>query len=569
MMDDKYARFYGDSGRRRILIVDDGQIDRAILGNMLQEDYDVITAENGKAGLEVIREWESRLSAVLLDLHMPVMGGRELLRYMKEDSELARIPVIILTAEKDAEVELLNQGASDFIPKPFGNPEIVRARVLRTIELAEDSYIIRSTERDELTGLFQREYFFQYAEIFERHHPGEEMDAIVVDINHFHLLNELRGRSAGDQILQQLARNIRAAVDDKSGLCGRREADRFLVFCRHLEDPEAFLRKISLGLGDEMEGNSRIRLRMGIWPKCEADVDMERRFDRAKLAADTIRNNFNQSVAQYDSGMHEKEILAERLIDSVDEALEKKQFLIYYQPKFAIQGERPKLVSAEALIRWKHPEFGMISPGIFIPLFEENGLIQRLDHYVWEEAAMQVRRWREKLGVTVPVSVNVSRIDIYDPLMIDRLKRLIEENEIAPEDYRLEITESAYTEDSRQIVQIVEELREAGFRIEMDDFGSGYSSLNMLSEIPLDVLKLDMRFIRNLRTNAKSLQLMKLIVDIARYLNVPVVAEGVEKEDQLRQLKEIGCDMVQGYYFSRPVPADEFEKFIIKEVKAC
>ncbi|MCR5369841.1 MAG: EAL domain-containing protein [Clostridium sp.] len=268
---------------------------------------------------------------------------------------------------------------------------------------------------------------------------------------------------------------------------------------------------------------------MGIWLKSEAGVDMERRFDRAKLAADTIRNNFNQSVALYDSGMHEKEILAERLIDSVDEALEKKQFLIYYQPKFAIQGERPKLVSAEALIRWKHPEFGMISPGIFIPLFEENGLIQRLDHYVWEEAAMQVRRWREKLGVTVPVSVNVSRIDIYDPLMIDRLKRLIEENEIAPEDYLLEITESAYTEDSRQIVQIVEELREAGFRIEMDDFGSGYSSLNMLSEIPLDVLKLDMRFIRNLRTNAKSLQLMKLIVDIARYLNVPVVAEGLSR----------------------------------------
>ena len=188
---------------------------------------------------------------------------------------------------------------------------------------------------------------------------------------------------------------------------------------------------------------------------------------------------------------------------------------------------------------------------------------------MWREAARQIAEWREKYGVTITVSVNLSRIDALDPALEQTLDNLMKEYSLEYRYLHLEVTESAYTEDADQLRRVIQRLRGKGYKVEMDDFGSGYSSLNMLSEIPLDVLKLDMRFIRNLRTNAKSLQLMKLIVDIARYLNVPVVAEGVEKEDQLRPLKEIGCDMVQGYYFSRPVPADEFEKFIIKEVKAC
>ena len=560
-----HERFHTARGRRRVLIVDDGVIDRAILGNMLEQDYEVLTAADGAEGLALIRQWGLRLSAVLLDLHMPVMDGRSLLRELRADPELLRLPVIVLTAEKGAEIESLRMGASDFITKPFSDPEVVRTRVWRTIELAEDAYLIRTTEKDALTGLFNQEYFFRYAELFEQNHPEEEMDAVMVDICHFHLLNELHGRSAGDEVLRRLGERIQKAVGESEGLSGRRDADRFLVFVRHLENPEEFLNCLYEGLGEALSGSTQIRLRMGIWSKADRNVEMVRRFDRAKLAADTIRNNYNQSIAVYDGAMHEKELLAERLIGGVEEALRERQFRVWYQPKYAIQGERPKLVSAEALVRWKHPEFGMVSPGAFIPLFEENGLIQKLDHYVWQEAAEQMRRWREKFGITLPVSVNVSRIDIYDPHMVERLLGLVRDNGIAPRDYLLEITESAYTQDSRQLTGVVEKLREAGFRVEMDDFGSGYSSLNMLSELPVDALKLDMRFIRNLRTNAKNLQMMKLVVDIARFLQIPVIAEGVEKVAHLRQLREIGCDMVQGYYFSKPVPAEEFEKFIKKE----
>ena len=232
--------------------------------------------------------------------------------------------------------------------------------------------------------------------------------------------------------------------------------------------------------------------------------------------------------------------------------LEQKQFQVYYQPKYAILGEKPVLSSAEALIRWHHPELGMISPGIFIPLFENNGLISKLDHFVWKEAAAQIRRWRDQFGITLPVSVNISRVDLFDPGLIPLLRGLVKENGLTPSNLLLEITESAYTENSSQIIQIVEELRSLGFRIEMDDFGAGYSSLNMLSEMPTDIIKLDMGFIRNVFRNEKNLHILKMMIGIKNFLAVPIVAEGVETKEQYDLLRELGCDIVQGYYFSPP-----------------
>ncbi len=224
------------------------------------------------------------------------------------------------------------------------------------------------------------------------------------------------------------------------------------------------------------------------------------------------------------------------------------------------------LKSAEALIRWKHPENGMISPGDFVPLFEGNGLIQKLDNYVWEEAARQIRKWKEKYGRTIPVSVNVSRIDIYDPELESKLLKILENNDLTSEELLLEITESAYADNAKALADVVERLRNKGFKIEMDDFGSGYSSLNMLTTIAVDAIKIDMKFIRNMRRDDKSLRMVKLIVDIAKFLNVPTVAEGVEDEVQVEVLKKMGCDLIQGYYFSRPVPPEEFEKFMEAEM---
>ncbi|MBP5177488.1 MAG: EAL domain-containing protein [Clostridia bacterium] len=256
----------------------------------------------------------------------------------------------------------------------------------------------------------------------------------------------------------------------------------------------------------------------------------------------------------------------EQLVDDFKRALKENQFEVYYQPKFNIQKSEPYLVSCEALIRWNHKTLGMVSPGVFIPLFENNGLIQELDNYVWERAAKQIVDWKERFHKTIPVSVNVSRIDIHDPQLIAKFKNIVGSNDLDNRDIILEITESAYVSDESLIVRTINELKQQGFIIEMDDFGTGYSSLNMISNLPIDVLKLDMVFIRNAFKENKNTKILELIINLAKKLSLKVVAEGVETKEQVDVLKELGCDIVQGYYFSKPVKASEFEKFIRQEI---
>ena len=557
------------NAKRMVLVVDDEMINREILCQILKDNYNVVTAVNGTKALAAIRDNRSELALIVLDLMMPGLSGLELLKLVKNSKELKQIPVIVMTSDRESEVACLRMGAVDFIPKPYPNPEVIQARVKRTIELSEDRKLIQSTEKDALTGLYNREYFFRYAEEFDRHHKNTPMDAILVNINHFHVINERYGKEYGNVVLRRVADNIRMMLRKAGGFACRLEADTFLIYCRHSQYYKELMEQSSYDLREDVNiSGSRLRMRMGVYSDVDKTMDIERRFDRAKMAADQGRNTYEQTISFYDTKLHESHLYDEQLLEDFQNALKEKQFQVYYQPKFDIRLDTPVLASAEALIRWKHPKLGMISPGVFIPLLEDNGLIQQLDYYVWQEAAVQVRRWKDAFGVTVPVSVNVSRIDMHDPDLINIFKTIIEENGLSTTEYHLEITESAYTDDSVRIIDTVKQLRRLGFRIEMDDFGSGYSSLNMLSTLPIDALKLDMKFIRTAFTGRKDTRMIELIIDIASYLKVPVIAEGVETEEQMRTLKLLGCDYVQGYYFSRPVPPEEFETFIRSAPKA-
>ena len=565
-----HEKFHSANGRRLILVADDEMINREILGHLLSSEYEVLFASDGRETLEIMRANSDTLSLVLLDLLMPVLSGMDVLRAAKADPALERIPVIVLTSDQSAEIESLGSGAIDFIPKPYPQPGVIMARVLRTIELSEDRQIIQSTERDPLTGLYNREYFYRYAEQYDQHHRDIDMDALVVDINHFRMINERYGKTYGDEVLRRVGERLREMVAGSGGIVCRREADTFMVYCPHREDYRDILDNAALGLSEEERANNRIRLRMGVYSRVDKDIDIERRFDRAKSASDTVRSSFSRTIALYDDALHESELYHEQLIEDFHAALLEEQFVVYYQPKFDIRPEIPVLASAEALVRWKHPRLGMISPGVFIPLFEDNGLIQELDLYVWRRSAAQIRAWRDRFGISVPVSVNVSRVDMYDPHLIDTFQGLLSEFDLTPREFLLEITESAYTEDSTQIITTVEKLRALGFRIEMDDFGTGYSSLNMISSLPIDALKLDMQFIRDAFRDGRDTRLIEVIIDIADYLEVPVIAEGVETEAQLKALKAMGCDIVQGYYFSRPVPPEEYERFVeIRSRQTC
>ena len=561
--------FASTDGKRQILVVDDEQINREILGFMLQDEYDVLYAADGEEALDMIRSHVHTLSLVLLDLMMPKLDGFHLMDILRSDDELKHIPYIVLTSEKSAEVNSLKNGASDFIAKPFDQPEVIQARIQRTIELAEDKDIIQSTERDPLTSLFNREFFYRYVEQYDLHHPDADMDALSLDINHFHMINELYGWDFGDEVLSNIGNKVRELMAERGGIAGRIDADMFLVYFPSGADYEKLQEELCKDLLAGKKSN-KVKLRLGVYPNVDRTVKIERRFDRAKQAADTIRDSYTRFVAYYDASLLQKELRNERLIESLDTAIAERQFKIYYQPKYDITEEEPRLRSAEALIRWQHPEFGMVSPGVFIPLFEEKGLIQKVDRYVWEEAAKQMAVWRDKYGIEIPVSVNVSRIDVYAPDFVDNFKALVARYGLRPENYCLEITESAYTENSEQLLGVVEKVREEGFPVEMDDFGSGYSSLNMISMLPIDALKMDMDFIRNMHTRgSKNNRIIELMIDIAHYLDVPVVAEGVETQEQVELLRNMGCNIVQGYYFSKPVTPEEFEVFIEKRLEQC
>ena len=549
----------------KVLVVDDQEINRDALGVILEDDYEVEYACDGKEALEMIRAQADELSIVMLDLMMPVMDGFEVLEIMHADEQLKGIPVIVLTAEKSAELKALQMGAADFITKPFDMHEVILARVSRIIELSEGRNLISAAEHDKLTKLYSRNFFFEYADRLFTYHPELKLDAVVLNIEQFHSVNDLNGREFGDDVLRLLGNEIRAFLGETNGIASRIEADRFDIYCTHQEDYGELLKRFQKKV-DGFSENVNIRLRMGVKPWRE-DVEPVLLFDRARTACNSVRGDFQHPLMIYNEEMRMREQFNQRLINDLRSAVEEKQLKVFFQPKYDIRCDPPRLSSAEALIRWCHPELGMISPGSFIPLFEEKGLISVIDGFVWKETAAKISEWKKKYGVRVPVSVNLSRADVFNNTLIESLKKLVTGNGLDFSDLKLEVTESAYTDNAKQLLDVIATLRETGFEIEMDDFGSGYSSLNMLSAMPIDVLKIDMKFIRNIETNETDRLLVKLILDIAKYLKVTVVAEGVETKGQLDLLKDAGCDIVQGYYFSRPLPSDDFERLIEREKK--
>ena len=547
-----------------VLVVDDQEINRDSLGIILEDDYEILYAENGKEAVEQMRAHANELSLVLLDLMMPVMNGFEVMEIVREDEQLKHIPIIVLTAEKSAELRALQMGAADFITKPFDMSEVILARVGRIIELSEGRQLISAAEHDRLTMLYSRNFFFEYANRLYHYHPELHLDAIVMNIEQFHTINALNGRDFGDDVLRLIGNEIRAFLGETQGIASRIEADRFDIYCLHQPDYRALLNRFQEKVSS-LSRSTSIHLRMGVKPWREG-VEPILLFDRARTACNMVRGDYQNPLMIYDEDMRMRELLNSRLLNDLRPAVEERQFQVYYQPKYNIQVDPPRLSSAEALIRWKHPDLGMISPGSFVPLFEGNGLIGVVDNFVWQEAAKQIARWKEKYSFTLPVSVNLSRSDVFDPTLPDRLDRLILDNGLSYKDLKLEVTESAYTDNAKQVLDVIKSLRNKGFEIEMDDFGSGYSSLNMLSDMPIDVLKMDMKFIRNIEESETDRRLVSLILDIARYLKVSVVAEGVETEKQLEILRNGKCDLVQGYYFSRPLPSEDFEKLIEKEI---
>ncbi|MBR3617924.1 MAG: EAL domain-containing protein [Acholeplasmatales bacterium] len=550
--------------KRYILIVEDEYINQEILKEILSNEYEILVANNGVEALQILNTSTKPISLILLDLNMPIMDGFTVLKEIKKDENKMNIPVIVITGDKGSELEALTLGAVDFITKPFDLNEIIMARVNRSIELSEKRIIVSASERDELTNVYSKHVFEKYVERINKYKQNEKTDMIVLNISRFHLYNELYGKEEGDKALVYLANILKEIANNNDGIVARLQRDYFALYINHLDNYDNLADKIN----NELKNNyniTNINIRFGIYSINNTEINIDNCIDRATLVCDEISNSNTKIYNVYNEDDQKKQLFKERLNHDFKNAIDNKEFKVFYQPKISISNGKYVLSSAEALVRWIHPELGFISPGMFIPLFEENGNIKILDQYVWNEAAHQIKEWKDKFNIVLPVSVNVSRADMFDEKVVDVINNIVIENKIKPEYLYLEITESAYNNETDQIVEIINKLRNLGFKIEIDDFGSGYSSLNTLATLSFDYLKLDMKFVHDMFTNDKTLKMVGIVSDIAKYLNVKLIAEGVETKEQLEKLKELKYDVIQGYYFSKPVANNEFEEFFRKE----
>ena len=548
--------------KKQILIVEDNLLNREMLTEILKERYTIFKAENGEEALEILRQNKGGIALILLDIMMPVMDGYTFLERIKKDAELSLIPVVVMTqsGSEEDEVSALEHGATDFVPKPY-RPRVILNRIESIIKLRETSAMVNQFQYDRLTRLYSKEYFYQKAGELLLENPDRKYCILCSDVENFKLYNDAFGVQAGDRILREIAEIFRNVVGE-TGFCGRFGDDRFLS----IQEWESVhrVRKLFDYIGEDIFNNMKnVTMRWGVYEITDPTMPVEKMCDRALLAANSIKGKYNQYFAVYDDELRNKLLREKAITDAMETALTEEQFEIYLQPKYNLKDKR--MVGAEALARWIHPENGFVSPGEFIPLFEKNGFIPKLDQYVWERVCAQLKDWREK-GYQLPVmSVNVSRFDVYQLDLVDTLSEMIKKYDIDPTYLHLEITESAYSEDPEQIISTVEELRKLGFIVEMDDFGSGYSSLNMLSRVKLDVLKLDMKFIQNEVAKSEQQSIINDIIRMAHRMNLSVVAEGVETREQMERLQSMECDYAQGFFFAKPMSIAEFEKLWLEQ----
>lgn len=416
---------------------------------------------------------------------------------------------------------------------------------------------IEAPRIDAATGLLGKEAFFDEAAAYLRHSGARDVSIVCFDVDHFKLFNDLHGLDCGDELLRYLGRALalRFSPDGAQPLA-RLAADTFALCATGIR-PEC-VERILVDISSECPNGIDAIVRAGVYRIEDPASPVSIMCDRAVIALRTVKGSYFDRVALYDPGMREALVLEREVVAGVESALREDRIELFLQPKCNIR--TGKIVGAEALARWRHPERGIVAPGEFIPLIERNGLVRSLDLRVWEKTAAWIRGLIDEGVQPVPVSVNVSRADIYLVDVAAELHALVERYGIEPSLIEVEITESAYSERPDRIVAAFDELAERGFTVLMDDFGSGYSSLNMLKDINVDVLKIDMRFLD--RDDRRSKDIMESVIRMARWLDLPVIAEGVETREQVNFLLDVGCSYAQGYYYARPMEAAAFEALL-------
>lgn len=415
---------------------------------------------------------------------------------------------------------------------------------------------------DSLTGLYNKQYFYEKTEQYINFHPNKEFLMICTDIREFKMINDFFGTKIGDQVLINFAKMLSGQLSDAS-IYGRIENDIFgILMAKDKYDEDAFSAKAQEAFESCIDTDISFPTinYIGVYEITDRSLPASVMCDRARMAIASIKGSFHKRVAYYNDALRDNILYEQELITDLDHAIASGEIKMYLQPQMDSQGN---MRGAEALVRWIHGEKGMIMPGDFIPVFEKNGLISEVDKHIWELACKQLKKWKEEGKEDLYISVNISPRDFYFLNIYQVFTDLVVKYGISPKNLKLEITETAIAMDVKRQLDLIERLRSYGFIVEMDDFGSGYSSLNMLKDIQVDVLKIDMAFLRKSKDEDRSKKILHMIINLSKQLGMPVISEGVETKEQVEYLSDFGCDMFQGYYFAKPMDVASFEKLYL------
>lgn len=543
----------------KILIVESNAENEAQLKEIVSSSYVVETTKPENV-FKILSDKNNSIATAILDIRIAAPIVKELRGFIPT----SKYPILISTDIDNAKLEdeLLNLEVIDFLKKPYDERR-VRNRLKTAVKLSEANKAIDELERDELTGLLTRKAFLLKAEQLIAANPEKHFSLVAFDFDNFKSSNSLYGVEKCNEFLAYSAKEMMKALPE--GISGRYGGDQFILFFEstHEFDADRLVRVSKLIL-DKAPIPHQI-VKMGVYSPIDCELSLVICCDRAFLSINGIKGKYGKDIAFFENDLQNRLLNEQRIIETMERALEEKQFQVFYQPKHeTVSGH---IAGAEALVRWNHPEYGFMAPGQFIPLFERNGFITKLDCFVVEQVCRDIVRWKQDGLPLVPISINVSRRDFLESGTIYKQLATIEANQIDHNLIHIEVTESLYSENTELIISQVKDIQDKGFMIEMDDFGAGYSSLGLLSSFPLNILKLDISFVRNITINEI---VIENIIKMAHRMGLLVIAEGAETIEQFKILKTLGCDYIQGFYFSRPLSIHDFESYLKKtSVLSC
>ncbi len=538
---------------KKLLVVGGGQTGLSFQGLDINQKYEIINCADGLKTLEMISQNHGDIAGIMLDYSNNEYCCDQIATALDGD-EYRSIPVFVIASQSSSQ-RCLNKLGHRAVAVFDESTDLgaVEQRIVNTIETIENACIRIGRETDNLTCLYNRKTFYQKVTWVLENSGPIQYDMVFVNVRGFKTINDIYGVYKGDDFLKTIALKMRDWIVKIQGLCARFNSDNFYALIpRQDGNIEAFVNDLERHL-EELKLHHKISFNYGIYQIDDSSLHVQKMCDFAVAAAKISYCDFERSVAYYDQETKERMQEEMLLVEEFEKSLIESNFDVYYQTKYDLFDET--IVGAEALVRWRHPQLGMITPQKFIPLFERNGFISRLDFHIWDKVGKFIRDWIDSGNQPFPISVNISRVDFLCGDLVERLENILNKYDLPCELLHLEITETFGEIDPELLAGVVTRLKQRGFLIEIDDFGSGYSSLNMIEEIPADILKLDMRFLLKKKTIDTT---VAFVVDLARSLKMKVVAEGVETLEELEILKDIGCEYGQGFYFTKPLPQEEF-----------